>query len=223
MCPWEAIGTCTKGCHRGTGPGALRKIHRDNVGKNHLPAGAGSNLQRRAGLGNSEACERVVVRRMSQYELRRRGNSLPGGRPGCPEAGNACSSGKEALGLGGHADGEDTSGIGPSGSTVPLQCRRAELTRQTRSGRGVCAPALEPRRIVGRSVGKCQAPQPESGKPTFRDDNGSSGKRGRRASGIALASSRRVQFYPNALSVRFRTFIAACARSRVTSVGSVCR
>ena len=45
MWSWEETGKCTMATHRGKGPGMLRRIRGDNVGKGHLPAGAGSNLQ----------------------------------------------------------------------------------------------------------------------------------------------------------------------------------
>jgi hypothetical protein len=44
------------------------KIRGDNAGKGHLPAGTDDNLQRLAGVGTTEAVERVVVWHMSSYE-----------------------------------------------------------------------------------------------------------------------------------------------------------
>jgi hypothetical protein len=43
---WEETGKCTIGAHRDRGPGTYGKTCGDNVGKDHLPAGAGDNLQR---------------------------------------------------------------------------------------------------------------------------------------------------------------------------------
>ena len=42
----EETGMCTSTTRRGRGPGIQGKICRDNVGKGHLPAGIGDNLQR---------------------------------------------------------------------------------------------------------------------------------------------------------------------------------
>src|SRR6266478_2110342 len=42
----EETGMCTPRYRRGRGPGTQGRIHRDNVGKVPLAAGAGSNLQR---------------------------------------------------------------------------------------------------------------------------------------------------------------------------------
>jgi hypothetical protein len=47
--------------HRGTGPSIQGKIRRDNVGKGHLPAGAGSNLQRPAKRGTTKGGGRELV------------------------------------------------------------------------------------------------------------------------------------------------------------------
>ena len=49
----EETGMCTPRYRRGRGPGTQGRIHRDNVGKVPLAAGAGSNLQRllERGLG----------------------------------------------------------------------------------------------------------------------------------------------------------------------------
>jgi hypothetical protein len=41
---WEVTGACTIEAHRGRGPGTQGRTCRDNVGKDHLPAGAGGNL-----------------------------------------------------------------------------------------------------------------------------------------------------------------------------------
>ncbi len=76
-------GRCRKGRngrghlvrHRSADPGIEGKTRRDNVGKDHLPAGAGSNLQRPHPIRReSKRAGRVLVRRMSPYERRRRSN-----------------------------------------------------------------------------------------------------------------------------------------------------
>jgi hypothetical protein len=46
MSPWEGTGKGTMATHRGKGPGMLRRIRGDNVGKGQFPAGADSDLQR---------------------------------------------------------------------------------------------------------------------------------------------------------------------------------
>ena len=51
---------------RDHGPGILGQTCRDNVGKDQLPAGAGSNLQRPPGIsGDTKSWWRVLVWRMS--------------------------------------------------------------------------------------------------------------------------------------------------------------
>ena len=45
---WEETGIGTIGSHWGKGPGTWGKTCGDNVGKGHLPAGTGDNLQRPA-------------------------------------------------------------------------------------------------------------------------------------------------------------------------------
>ena len=65
-----------QGRHRGTGACIQRKLCRDNVGKDHLPAGTGDNLQGLTYIRReAEIRQRWVVCRMSQYERRRRGNA----------------------------------------------------------------------------------------------------------------------------------------------------
>jgi hypothetical protein len=66
---WEEVtGTCTPTIRRGRGPGIQGQTRRDNVGKGHLPAGAGSNLQRPTAEAKAEGGGRVLVWRMSPYE-----------------------------------------------------------------------------------------------------------------------------------------------------------
>ncbi len=48
----EVTGMCTFASQRDTGPSIQGKTRRDNVGKDHLPAGIGNNLQRPIGEGN---------------------------------------------------------------------------------------------------------------------------------------------------------------------------
>jgi len=62
--------------HRDAVPGIKGRTRRDNVGKDHLPAGAGSNLQRPCAIRQTPKwAGRVLVWRMSPFERRRRGNA----------------------------------------------------------------------------------------------------------------------------------------------------
>jgi hypothetical protein len=92
-------GRCHKGSngpmhlvrHRSSDPGIEGKTRRDNVGKDHLPAGAGSNLQRLRAIRCMPKCvERDLVWRMSPYERRRRGNALPERGGLAHNGGNTC-------------------------------------------------------------------------------------------------------------------------------------
>lgn len=65
---WEATDRCTNRGHRGRVPDTYRRFSGDNVGKNHYPAGADSNLRRPGELGTTEVGRIVMVWRMSQYE-----------------------------------------------------------------------------------------------------------------------------------------------------------
>src|SRR5712692_2771881 len=67
---WGRNGYVHPGAHRGKGPSIQRKTCGDNVGRDHLPAGAGSNLRRLPLKAKSQVRKRVMVRRMSSYERR---------------------------------------------------------------------------------------------------------------------------------------------------------
>ena len=78
---WEETSMRTA---RGAGVGdqARREgIAEVNVGKDHLPAGAGSNLQRPPVEARAGDRGRDLVWRMSPYERRREGNAFRGGEP----------------------------------------------------------------------------------------------------------------------------------------------
>ncbi len=84
---WEETSMRTA---RGAGVGdqARREgIAEVNVGKDHLPAGAGSNLQRPPVEGAGDR-GRDLVWRMSPYERRREGNAFRGGARRLPSRGN---------------------------------------------------------------------------------------------------------------------------------------
>ena len=57
--PWEETGKSTSGNRRGMGPSIWGKIRGDNAGKDLLPAGARSNLQRLMAQGENQGCERI--------------------------------------------------------------------------------------------------------------------------------------------------------------------
>ena len=61
---WEETGKCTRGTHRGKGPGTWGKTCGDSVGKGHLPAGTGDNLLRHkfrnGGVLKSKSVEYVI-------------------------------------------------------------------------------------------------------------------------------------------------------------------
>jgi hypothetical protein len=80
----EETGRSTGKDMAGYGSERLCKDCRDNVGKDHLPAGTGDNLQRLVYRGATKEDERDLVWRMSPFERRRRGNALredPGDPP----------------------------------------------------------------------------------------------------------------------------------------------
>jgi len=91
-------GQCRKGRNgqehlascRGTGPSIQGRTRRDNVGKGHLPAGTGNNLQRPHPIRREPKwAGRDLVWRMSPYERRREGNASPERGKRARSAGNA--------------------------------------------------------------------------------------------------------------------------------------
>ena len=81
-------GYMHRGAHRGRGPSTQGRNREPNIGKDHLPAGAGSNLRRLPGIGEPKPGRGLMVRRMSSSERGRRGNARRGGLRGCPWRGN---------------------------------------------------------------------------------------------------------------------------------------
>lgn len=77
--------------HRGTDPDIEGKTRRDNVGKDHLPAGTGKKLQRLRPIRPTEGEEREMVWRMSPYERRTRGNALEEWARPAHSGGNTCA------------------------------------------------------------------------------------------------------------------------------------
>src|SRR5215510_430219 len=88
MTPWKKqVGA--HGVPPGYGVQHPRKDSQNNVGKLPWAAGTGYNLQGLSERGQKPKEERAQrERRMSQYERRRRGNSLPGDGPRLPNGGN---------------------------------------------------------------------------------------------------------------------------------------
>jgi hypothetical protein len=73
---WEEMGMSTIEADRGKGPSTQGRVSRDNAGKDHLPAGTNDNLQRPFEIAQCEVERRILVWRMSPYELRWRGNAF---------------------------------------------------------------------------------------------------------------------------------------------------
>ena len=127
--------------HRGTDPGIQGKTRRDNVGKGHLPAGTGDNLQRPGRIRREpKTAGRDLVWRMSPYERRRSGNALRGGARRHPAAGNTHC----------RLRGSGHSVVPRHRSDTVLRYRSSPKQGRTRGQttveRGVCAPALKPPR-----------------------------------------------------------------------------
>ena len=165
----EETGKCTLQDRRGTGPGIWGKTRRDNVGKDLLPAGADSNLQRPLGGACSRAGRRIWVWRMSQYEQGRRGNALRSGARHHSGGGNT-SVGQRGSGhlavLGYCSDTEPRETLPP---------KQGLAHGQTIGGKGVCGSALKPYCRGGRPMGEKPRSEPDSGKPTVRDRRGAWG------------------------------------------------
>jgi hypothetical protein len=73
---------------RGRGLGTQRKIRRDNVGKDHFPAGARSNRRRPTDGGTTEGGGRALFWRMSPESQRGLGNAGSGSGTRYPLRGN---------------------------------------------------------------------------------------------------------------------------------------
>jgi hypothetical protein len=141
--PWRRSGHVHPGGMAGYGSKRLHKESRDNVGKGPVAAGAGSNLQRPCTDGESGGGRRDGVRRMSLYERGRRGNALPGDLRG-----RLCTSNARVEQRG---SGHSVASCLPARPDAELESRvfgwcEAKGGSQLRSVRGVCEPALEPRR-----------------------------------------------------------------------------
>src|SRR5450756_2348407 len=161
---------CTPRNRRGRGPGTQGRIHRDNVGKVPLAAGAGSNLQRllERGLG------------------RRRGEPSGIDEWVCKSYDRGVMSSQEAVHVS-LMEVTPTSGKGTLG-TWWFHVQRGGRTQsrhkpthemelsceQTIRSRGVCAPALEPRGEGEGSRTRGQGFKPDLGNSAVRHYRGAS-------------------------------------------------
>jgi hypothetical protein len=123
----------------GYGSEHLHKGRRDNVGKGHLPAGAGGNLQRPCAQRVYRRRGEGMVWRMSPYERRRGGNAPPGGPEAAP-ARVTPAPGRGALGT----RWPRQSGTHQTQSWVTRGLHRGEGARQTppRRGEGCASTAV---------------------------------------------------------------------------------
>ena len=155
--------------HRSADPGIKRKTRRDNVGKDHLPAGAGSNLQRPGPIRREPKwAGRDLVWRMSQYERRRRGNALRERAGLAHDGGNTNvvqrGSGHSAV-----------PGRAPDTEPGPARTRRRDESMSKPRAGGVYA--CQRFSLIARRKGSWRKPrsEPDSGKPTVRDRRGAWG------------------------------------------------
>jgi len=143
---------------------------RNNVGKDHIAAGADRNLRRPEAGGKTEGGGRGVVWRMSPYERRR--ELTP------PEAAQDAAPASVTPGP----------GEGALGAWRPLSRaasgHRAGLSRVryveaspwvNRERAGVYASQRLSHSAAGRPKGERPGSEPDSGKPTVRDRRGASG------------------------------------------------
>ena len=155
--------------HRSTDPGIEGRTRRDNVGKDHLPAGAGSNLQRPWPIRQKPKWTgRVLVWRMSPYERRRRGNAR-----------------RERAGLAHDRGNAEVVQRGSGHLAVPDLCpgRSAGIKRSPRwdepgskpRTRGVYACQRFSLVACGKARGGKPRSEPDSGNPTVRDRRGAWG------------------------------------------------
>ena len=170
-------GRCHKGSngqehlvrHRSTDPGIEGRTRRDNVGKDHLPAGAGSNLQRPGPIRQKPKwVGRVLVWRMSQYERRRRSNVLRERARSAHSGGNTCvvqrGSGHLAV-----------PGRGPDSEPGQARTRSWNEPMSKPRTRGVYACQRLSLIARGKARGGKPRSEPDSGNPTVRDRRGAWG------------------------------------------------
>ena len=136
----EETSKCTGGELRDTGPGDHTRNTGNNIGKDHLPAGTGDDLQRREGIGTTEAVARVLVWRMGSYERVRGRNDPRSGWNTTTTVGNAQCRAKEPWDLAAMV-GKQVRDTVPG---TPVNDTPWRVRCQSRDWRGVCAPTLEP-------------------------------------------------------------------------------
>ena len=218
-----------EGC-RGTGPGIQGNVRRDNVGKDHLPAGAGGNLQGPADRGMTEGGGRDLVWRMSLYVRRRRGNALRGGARDATLAKATPEPGKGALGTWRSQGGPPDAELGKADPRSSDEAGRKPLRE------GVYVRQRLNLARGGKAAGRKPRSEPDSGNPTVRDRRGARGNVAhggtvtpRCATERAAMETLRLQeraprFYPDTWPLRemsgFRARLAAGLRPRSACGGS---
>ena len=167
-CRVGSNGRAHPASHRDTGPGIQGKIRGDNVGNDHLPAGADSNLRRPANEANAEECGRDLVGRMSPYERRRRGNARRGGARHHPRHGN--------TGAGQRGSGHSVVPERPRtlSRDKPIHEAGTKLESKLRARGGHASQRLS--LIDGRKASSEKLrSEPDLGKPAVRDRRGARG------------------------------------------------
>jgi hypothetical protein len=146
----EATGACTLGA-AGVG------VQTRGEGLAEITSGRARAQQGLAATCKDRSCEAMLkpgggqrVWRMSQYERRRRGNALPGGRACLPRGGNADprQSGSGHLAVPGRRSDFEP--------RVRRTSKRGRVDEQTSVVRGVCRSGLEPRGDWEGSARTCQ-------------------------------------------------------------------
>jgi hypothetical protein len=176
-CPTGRNGQEHRGDRRGMGPGTWGRTRGDNVGKDPLPAGAGSNLQRSAERGTTEGGGRDRVWRMSPSERRRRGNALRGGARHHPGAGNARvrQRGSGHLAVPGRSSDAEPRGADPRSRDEPMgKPKRVGVDACQRLSHALAGKAHGGKAKVRTGLGKSDRPGSQGGL----------GKRGHGGTGI---------------------------------------
>lgn len=133
MLPWEEMGKCTREAHRGRGPSTWGKICRDNVGKDHLPAVIGDNLQRRGGIGEPKPPRGIWFGARANMSKEEEVTLLEVVLDATPNR-VIPGAGKEALGPGGPSWVHRLWGFDPS-MTVPAPRRTSRWVNRDWEGR----------------------------------------------------------------------------------------
>ena len=149
----EETSKCTGRPPRGRGPGDQGRCAGNNVGKSHLPAGIGDNLQRPGGIGIPEATGRDLAWRMGSYERERGGNSPRGGRS-ATTAWVTPTAVRRSPGTWRPRFLERVPDTDPG---QPVHRAAWRVCCQSRNRRGVCEPTLE---LPGGDAGRWRKARP---------------------------------------------------------------